>query len=46
MYEEGEEKVYITCSNLPKNIVAGMFVSYIPSLDNKAFCNSVVETNI
>lgn len=46
VYEEGEDKVYITCSNLPKNIVAGMFVSYTPSLDNKAFCNSVVETNI
>lgn len=45
VYEKGSTKTYITCSNLPKNIVAGMFISYIPS-DNSAFCNSVCETQI
>ena len=45
VYEKGIEKTYITCSNLPKNIVAGMFISYIPS-NNDAFCNNVQETQI
>lgn len=45
VYEEGKEKTYITCSSIPKNIVAGMFISFIPS-DNDAFCNNVRETQI
>lgn len=45
VYEKGKEKTYITCNNLPKNIVAGMFISYIPS-NNDAFCNNVIETHI
>lgn len=44
-YENGQTKTYITCNHLPKNIVAGMFISYIPS-DNDAFCNNVCETHI
>lgn len=42
VYEEGYEKTYITCSNLPRNIVAGMIVSYNVS-DNEAFCNNLKE---
>lgn len=45
VYEDGREKTYITCNNLPRNLVAGMFISFIPS-DNDAFCNNVRETNI
>lgn len=45
VYENGKTKTYITCNNLPKNIVAGMFISYIPS-NNDAFCNNVYETQI
>lgn len=45
VYEKGETKTYITCNNLPKNIVAGMFISYMPS-NNDAFCNNVCETHI
>ena len=45
VYEEGKEKTYITCSNMPKHIVAGMFISFIPS-NNNAFCNSVREIQI
>lgn len=45
VYENHREKVYITCSTIPKNIVAGMFVSFIPS-NNDAFCNNVQETQI
>ena len=45
VYEQGQEKTYITCSNLPKNIVAGMFISFSSS-NNDAFCNNVQETQI
>lgn len=45
VYEKGKVHTYITCNNLPRNIVAGMFISYIPS-DNSAFCNNVCETQI
>lgn len=45
VYEKGKEKTYITCSNIPKNIVAGMFISFIPS-NNDTFCNNVQETQI
>lgn len=45
VYEEGKECTYITCNNLPKNIVAGMFISFIPS-NNNAFCNNVQEVQI
>lgn len=45
VYERGKEKTYITCSNLPKNIVAGMFVSYNES-NNSAFCNNLQEIQI
>lgn len=45
VYEKGKNKVYITCNNLPKNIVAGMFVSYLKS-DNDAFCNNVQQIQI
>ena len=42
VYENGEYKTYISCNNLPRNIVAGMFISYLPS-NNSAFCNNVQE---
>ena len=42
VYENGKYKTYITCNNLPKNIIAGMFISYFPS-NNSAFCNNVQE---
>ena len=45
VYENGKDRTYITCSNLPKNIVAGMFISFTPS-DNDAFCNNVCEYEI
>ena len=45
VYEEGKDRTYITCNGIPKNIVAGMFISFIPS-DNSAFCNNVRETQI
>ena len=45
VYEDGKEKTYITCNALPKNIVAGMFISFIPS-DNDAFCNNVHEIQL
>ena len=42
VYERGKEKTYITCSNIPKNITAGMFISYLQS-NNEAFCNNVQQ---
>lgn len=45
VYEEGKDRTYITCNGIPKNIIAGMFISFIPS-DNSAFCNNVRETQI
>ena len=45
VYEKGREKTYITCSNLPKNIVAGMFISFMPS-NNDAFCNAVQQIEL
>ena len=45
VYEEGKDRTYITCNGIPKNIIAGMFISFIPS-DNSVFCNNVRETQI
>lgn len=44
LYEKGKECTRITCSNLPKNLVAGRFINYIPSGD--AFANNVQEIQI
>lgn len=45
VYENGKTKTYITCSNLPRNLVAGRFISFIPS-NNDAFCNNVREIEL
>ena len=45
VYERGKNKTYITCNNLPKNIVAGMFISYLQS-NNEAFCNNVQQIQL
>ena len=44
LYEKGKECVRIACSNLPKNLVAGRFINYIPS--GKAYANNVQEIQI
>jgi hypothetical protein len=42
VYERGRVKTRITCNNIPKNITAGVFVSYLLS-NNETFCNNVQE---
>ena len=44
LYENGKECTRITCSNLPKNLVAGQFISYSPS--GESFANNVQEIEI
>ena len=44
LYESGNECTRITCSNLPKNLVAGQFISYYPS--GESFANNVQEIEI
>lgn len=46
VYEKGTgDKTYITCTVIPKGIIAGMFISYLPS-NNSAFCNNVQEVQL
>ncbi len=45
VYEKGSEKTYITCSDFPSDLVAGMIVSYSVS-DNTAFINNLQKANI
>ena len=45
VYEKGKSKTYITCMGFPRDLVAGMFVSYSVS-NNPAFCNNLQQTRI
>lgn len=45
VHEKGKEKTYITCNCFPRDITAGMIVSYDVS-DNPAFINNLQRTTI
>ena len=45
IHEKGEEKTYITCNDFPRDLVAGMIVSYNIS-NNSAFINNLQEAKI